>query len=129
MKRHGMARGRLAAIAGTVCLFECPKGHTTRRDYSKGKVSQRVSERGLEILRRGWERDGVTFRCRHCADGTEPKRRGRRPALTPEQVEHARDLYRNTSCSLERIGRHFGVSQGTAERAVFGKPPYDDPGA
>lgn len=33
-------------------------------------------------------------------------------------------MYALTSCSLERIGRHFGVSQGTITRVDDRKPPY-----
>ncbi len=52
-------------------------------------------------------------------------KRGRRPALTPEQVEHVRDLYRNTSCSFDRIAAHFDVSQATIIRIIERKPPYN----
>lgn len=52
------------------------------------------------------------------------KKRGRRPTLTPEQVEHMRRLYATTSCSLQRVADHFGVSQTTVARVIDRKPPY-----
>ena len=53
------------------------------------------------------------------------KKRGRQPALTPEEVDHVRDLYKNSSCSFDRIAAHFHVSQTTIIRIIERKPPYN----
>lgn len=50
---------------------------------------------------------------------------GRRPKLTPEEVEKIRWLYKSTACSLNRIARVMGVSSTLIGRVIDRKPPYD----
>jgi hypothetical protein len=52
------------------------------------------------------------------------KQRGRKRALTDEQVEHARHLYNTTSCSMDRVARHFHVSQGVIQAVIDRKGAY-----
>lgn len=52
------------------------------------------------------------------------KKRGRKRALTDEQVEHARHLYNTTSCSMDRVARHFHVSQGVIQQVIDRKGAY-----
>jgi IS30 family transposase len=52
-------------------------------------------------------------------------KQGRKPALNPEDVERIRFLYRTTNMSMERIGRRYNVSQGTIDRAIMRRPPYN----
>jgi hypothetical protein len=52
-------------------------------------------------------------------------KRGRRPALTAEQVDHVRNLYHTSSCSMERIAGHFDVSPATIERVIMHRAPYN----
>lgn len=52
------------------------------------------------------------------------KKRGRKPALTPDEVERVRDLYQNTAMNMSQIARHFGVSQGVVIAVVDRKGAY-----
>ena len=67
-----------------------------------------------------------------CAYGAKPAYRppvrpigGRRPALTPEQAQRAKDMYYRDNLSMERIARHMGVSHRTINTVIERKAPYD----
>ena len=40
--------------------------------------------------------------------------------LTQEQCEHAKYLYKHTSCSMNRVAAHFGVSPITIAKVLDG---------
>jgi len=50
--------------------------------------------------------------------------RGRKRALTDEQVERARWMYAKTSCSMQRLADHFHVSQGVIQHVIDRKGAY-----
>lgn len=50
--------------------------------------------------------------------------RGRKRALTDEEVHRARWMYANTSCSMERIALHLRVSQGVIQDVIDHKGAY-----
>lgn len=52
--------------------------------------------------------------------GGARKRRGRKPALTREQMEHALYLYRSTGCKVARIARHFNTSPAVIDKIIAG---------
>jgi hypothetical protein len=67
-----------------------------------------------------------------CAYGAKPSWRppvrpigGRRPALSPEQAQSAKDMYYRDGLSMDRIARHLGVSHRTINTVIERKPPYD----
>ncbi len=58
------------------------------------------------------------------AKGRATNQRGRKRALTGEQVERIRSMYAITSCSMQRIADHFGVSQGVIQAVIDKRGPY-----
>ena len=65
-RKGRQVRGKLVKRVGTVCTFECPQGHRSRRDYSKGPVHQQIgSETGMLLMERLW-RDGISYQCKKC---------------------------------------------------------------
>lgn len=54
-----------------------------------------------------------------------PFKRGRKPRLSPEQCERLRFLYHNSSCSLQRIAEHYGVSVSLASRVINRQGSYE----
>jgi hypothetical protein len=49
---------------------------------------------------------------------------GRKQALNNKQVARARDLYINTSCSMQDIADRYGVSQGVIQAVIDKKGAY-----
>lgn len=67
MKKAGVqVKGKLVSQKGTVCVFECPSGHKSIKDFGKGPVPRRVPEEGLKILSKHWAKDGVYYPCKAC---------------------------------------------------------------
>lgn len=60
---------------------------------------------------------------------TEPKRRGRKPALDAAGVERVWWFYRNTSLKAAAIARREGVSDGVVRKVLDGTYfPRENPG-
>ena len=58
---------------------------------------------------------------------TEERRKsGRKRALGDEDIERVRWLYRNTSCSMQRIADRYKVSQGVIQHVIGKKGAYKD---
>lgn len=51
---------------------------------------------------------------------------GRKRLLTDDQAEHARYLYNETSCSMQRVADHFGVSVGVIAHVINRTGAYKD---
>ena len=66
LQKGRQVRGKLVKRVGTQCTFECPQGHRSTRDYSKGPVHQQIgSETGMLLMERLW-RDGISYQCKKC---------------------------------------------------------------
>lgn len=67
MKRRGRrVRGKLVKRDGTKCTFECPNGHKSTRDYSKGPVYKRITGEASMAMMEHWWRQGISYECPKC---------------------------------------------------------------
>lgn len=65
MTRRHLIHGKLIERQGSVFIFQCPAGHKSRRDYSKGPKHKRMSPALFSRFERYWK-DGISYECRAC---------------------------------------------------------------
>jgi hypothetical protein len=52
-------------VGATVVKFTCPRGHTSTKDFSKGKLSARLGVGGVNKMMAWWN-DRITYDCKRC---------------------------------------------------------------